>query len=106
MALELYSKGKLSVQEAREALERAISGFLGASEAAKAGMQIIELIKVKEAENHKDLAARGILSINRKYALKVRAALVLLKEIEGKQVMARVRGVSGTLRKLREKFLD
>ncbi len=104
LALELLAESQISTEEARKALFGAIKDFLGSSELAAAGPQIIELKPLRE-KRYGLFAARGILSVNRKKVIKVRAALSLLSEIGGKKASCTVRGVSGTLRKLREKFL-
>lgn len=104
LAIELLAEAALSPEQAKNALQSAVKDFLGAHEAASAGMQIIELRAQKE-KKYGLFAMRGILSVNRKKVLKARAALVLLKEIGGGKALCTVRGVSGTLRKLREKFL-
>ena len=104
LAFELLSEASLSQDQAKNALQSAIRDFLGSHEAASAGMQIIELKSLKE-KKYGLFALRGILSVNRKKVIKARAALTLLKEIGSKKASCTVRGVSGTLRALREKFL-
>ena len=104
LAIEVLSKEKLQVLDVRAALDNSVGGFLGSREAAKAGLQILEL---DHAENRYSLSVmHGILSVNRKSVLKVRAALALLKDVAGKRALCRVKGVSGTLKRLREKFLS
>ena len=104
LAIEILSKEKLQVLDVRAAIENSVGGFLGSRDAAKAGLQILEL---DHAENRYGFSAmQGILSVNRKSVLKARAALALLKDVGGKKASCRVRGVSGTLKRLKEKFLS
>ena len=102
IAVEVLSKSILSEQEIKKAIYTSISEFLG-YEAARAGMHFIEFDNVKPKYDMQTFEC--ILSINRKYDLKVKAALALLSEINGKPASCRVLGVSGTLKRLREKFL-
>ncbi len=102
LAIEILSKNRLQFKEVKEELEKAVKEFLG-YETAKAGMQTIEL--KHSGEKYGYSAMNGILSVNRKYVLKTKASLVLLKEIKGNKASCRVKGVSGTIKKLREKFL-
>lgn len=103
LALEILSKSKLTLSEAKQALEEAVISFLGSQEAAKAGLRVLEL---KEASKHDLYALKGIASVNRKYDKKAKASLALLSEINGKKSSCNVKGVSGTIKRLREKFLS
>lgn len=102
LAIEIISKGKLPSEDVHNALFSAVKGFLGQTMTARAGMQILELNSVAKEQF---FIVRGILSINRKYVTAVRASLALLSEINGNKASCRVKGVSGTIKKLREKFL-
>ncbi|MBU2496430.1 MAG: ribonuclease P protein component 2 [Nanoarchaeota archaeon] len=102
LAIEILSKNRLQFKEVKEALEIVIKEFLG-YETAKAGMQTIELKHSGEKYGYSSM--QGILSVDRKYVLKTKASLVLLKEINGIKASCRIKGVSGTIKKLREKFL-
>jgi len=103
LAIEILSKARLHFKQVKVFLNKTVRDFLG-HETAKAGLQILELTHADEKYNLQVM--QGILSVNRKYVLKIKAALSLLKEINNHQSAVRVLGVSGTLKKLREKFLS
>lgn len=48
---------------------------------------------------------RGILKVNNKYANHAKAALALISQIDGEGAMARSLGLSGTLKKAKEKYI-
>ncbi|RLF89947.1 ribonuclease P protein component 2 [Thermococci archaeon] len=48
----------------------------------------------------------GILRCDRNYVEHVRFSLILLTEFKGKKVLVRTLGVSGTIRRLKKKFLS
>ena len=104
LAIEILAESSLSTEQAKKVILAAIKDFLGSSEAAVAGAQVIGLHTQRE-KKYGLFALRGILSVNRKKVMKCSAALALLSAIDGKKASCTVRGVSGTLRKLREKFL-
>ncbi len=104
LAIQILSIGKPQFKEVKKELESVVSSFLGSQEAAKAGLQILELNRTEKM--HDLFVMRGILSVNRKSVLNVKAALTLLKDIAGNRASCRVKGVSGTIKRLREKFLS
>ena len=79
-------KHYLAFEGEKEKAEKALSEFLGILGVAKANPQIIEAKKGK-----------GILSFNRQYADEIRAAFAFAN--------IHTLGISGTINKLRQKFL-
>jgi len=63
---------------------------------SKAGLRLIEF--------NEDQGV-AIISVNHRSLPYLRAALSLLREVDGKKVIIQVLGVSGTLKRLRRKFL-
>ena len=102
LAIEILSKENPQASDVRKALEEVTRGFLGSREAAKAGLQVLDLSYTED--RHGLSAMQGFLSVNRKSVIKVRASLALLTEIKGKKASCLVKGVSGTIKRLREKF--
>ncbi|MBI2651275.1 hypothetical protein HYX01_02295 [Candidatus Woesearchaeota archaeon] len=49
---------------------------------------------------------RGVLRVNNKYASYLKASLVFIKSIEGKDAMVRSIGASGILKKAQQKYLN
>ncbi len=79
---DAYKKAELKAQE-----------LLGVFDAAGAGIQLVEY-----SEKH------GIIRANNEYTDKAKAALMLIREINGKKIIIRTTNTSGTLRKAREKI--
>lgn len=48
---------------------------------------------------------KGILRVNNRYANHAKASLALITGIEGRDVMVRSLGVSGTLKKAKQKYI-
>jgi len=63
---------------------------------SKAGLRLIEFNENRGV---------AIISVNHRSLPYLRAALSLLREVDGKRVIIQVLGVSGTLKRLRSKFL-
>lgn len=85
--IKLKDYGKENERENRKKIEQAILEFLGVYGYAKAGIKFISFEKEK-----------SIISVTTKYVSQVKAALAM-------QGLGCV-GVSGTIKRAREKFLD
>ena len=91
----VISDKKINFDDAKEAVNKAILQFLGELGYAKAGIIILSEWKKN----------KGILRINHKEVDKVKTALCLIEKINNEAVIVRTIGVSGILKKAREKFL-
>jgi ribonuclease P/MRP protein subunit POP5 len=81
---------KLTIDEIKKEMKRAMMQFLGEWEYAKANILILDDFKKN----------RGIIKVNNKYVDKVKVSLMLIKPF-----IIETRGVSGTLKKARSKFI-
>jgi ribonuclease P/MRP protein subunit POP5 len=103
LAFEFISEGRREDSKtssfSRNEVQRAIWSnalkFLGELGVSKTSLWLIEWNESKQ---------KGILKTNRKSVDEVRAAFALIKEINGKRVIPHILGVSGTIKKTREKF--
>jgi ribonuclease P/MRP protein subunit POP5 len=66
---------------------------LGVFDSAGAGLQLVEY-----------KANQGIIRVNNEYIDKAKAALMLIKIIDGKKIIIKTTNTSGTLRKAKEKM--
>jgi|TARA_Y100000310_G_scaffold177182_1_gene177256 ribonuclease P/MRP protein subunit POP5 len=82
-----------------KAILDASNSFLGSLGMAKAG---ILPINDKWNEN----LQRGIMRVNNKHVDELKASLVFVKNIEGKEAIVKSVGASGILRKAQQKYLN
>ena len=104
LAIEIFSERELNSKSIGYILEIHVREMLGSTEAAKAGLQVLEISPASDKQGL--FTVKGILSVDRKSTLKARAALALIKEIDGIKASCHVKGISGTIKRLREKFLS
>lgn len=99
LAFEIVSEGEIDDFPAvsRQIKENSLN-FLGEMEMAKAGMMIINDVWQRERQ-------RGILRVNNRYVNHAKASLAFVTSIAGKDVLVRSLGVSGTLKKAKEKYM-
>ena len=90
LVYQIKNNKKFSLVEIKKELQKAMLQFLGDFEYAKANILILDDFK-------KD---RGIIKVNNKYVDKVKVALMLIKTF-----VVETKGVSGTLKKARIKFI-
>jgi ribonuclease P/MRP protein subunit POP5 len=83
-------------KEVAQSVYSAATRLLGELGASKASLHFIEWNEQKQ---------RGILKCNHKSVPEARAALTVLTEVAGKKAAARTLGLSGTLKKTREKWM-
>jgi len=81
---------KFTINEIKKELNKAMLQFLGELEYAKANILILDDFK----------KSRGIVKVSNKYVDKVKVALMLIKTF-----VVETKGVSGTLKKARIKFI-
>ena len=89
----LLIKISANAKEAKKLAENALMRFLGILGYAKAGPKIISVSEKKDF-------SYIILSITTKYVDSAKASIALIKEFSPRCI-----GVSGTIKKLKEKFL-
>jgi ribonuclease P/MRP protein subunit POP5 len=97
IAFELISDVKFRRDEVVNAVWNSALGFLGESGMARSSLWLMDWDEKKQ---------RGILKVNHVSVEQVRAALALLKDINKKNCIFHALGVSGTVKKTREKFLS
>ena len=72
-----------------------IQSFLGQLDYGKSGVMFLKDLWFKEKQ-------KGILSVNSKYVDKVKMGLILIKKLEGKDVILNIISVSGILNKAKK----
>jgi len=90
LVYQVNDNEKLTLKEIKKEMVRAMMQFLGEWEYAKANILILDDFKKN----------RGIIKVNNKYVDKVKVSLMLIKSF-----IIETRGVSGTLKKARFKFI-
>ncbi|MEK6862538.1 MAG: Rpp14/Pop5 family protein [Nanoarchaeota archaeon] len=93
IAFEVISKNQLNPKEVKKSLEKEILGFLGALELAKSSFKLVNFQKNK-----------GIIKVNRKYLNKIKAALILINNIEKDKIAIKSKYVSGIIKKAKSKL--
>ncbi|MBS3134833.1 hypothetical protein J4406_00455 [Candidatus Woesearchaeota archaeon] len=90
LVYEVKENGKCTLNEIRQEMKRAMLQFLGEFEYAKANVLILDDFKKN----------RGIIKVGHKHVDKVKVALMFIKKF-----IVETKGVSGTLKKARIKFI-
>jgi len=96
MAFESISSAKFSRNDVVKALWDSALRFLGELGAGKTSLWMMDWDEEKQ---------KGILKANHKSADSVRTALALVNSINGQRVILNVLGISGTIKKTREKYI-
>lgn len=100
LAYEVISKDKFyDAMNVNKAILDAAKDFLG-----NQGMSHAGLIPINDKWNP-DMQ-RGIMRVNNKHVDEVKASLIFVKNIEGKDVVIKSVGASGILRKAQQKYLN
>jgi len=90
LVYEIKNNDKFTLEDVKQEMKRAMLQFLGEFECAKANILILDDFKKN----------KGIIKVNNKYVDKVKVALMLIKKF-----VVETRGVSGTIKKARIKFI-
>lgn len=99
LAFEILSEGQIKDFSAVSRQIKANSlDFFGELGLAQAGLMVVE-------DSWERTRQRGILKVNNKYLNHAKASLALIDSIEGRDAAARSLGVSGTLKKTKEKYI-
>ena len=96
LIFELISESKFNRDDVVRHLWSALLRSFGEFGAGETGFWVLEW-------EHE--AQKGILKVNHKSVDRVRAALTLMKEINNEKVIFHALGISGTIKKAREKYL-
>ena len=92
---EIKSEKTLKFGEVKQELEKKMVQFLGELGYGKAGVMVMD-----NWENNK-----GIIKTNTKYVDEVKTAIALTEKVGNQKVIVRSVGVSGILKKAKNKFL-
>ena len=95
IAYAIKTSKALKENTAKKAMYGEIVKKLGEFEAAKASLLILD----------DWIAGKGIIKVNNKYKDKVISALMLIDDLEGSKANIETKGVSGTIKKTRRKFM-
>lgn len=95
LVYEVLSESAVKQQDAEANIKAAFHEFLGDLGMAKAGIMFL-----KDWENNK-----GIIKMSHKEVDNVKAALTLVKEVNGNKAIVKSLGLSGILEKARARYL-
>jgi ribonuclease P/MRP protein subunit POP5 len=98
LVFEIVSNAQISSYDARKAINDACLRYLGEFGCAKANVFYIQDAYVPEHN-------RGIIRVANKAVDDVRAAMVMITRINDTQVIVHTLGISGILKKAKNKFL-
>ena len=96
IAFQLIGERPFRGDEVREAIWKASLSTLGVLGSAKAKPWFIKF---------NERSQTGIVRVDRKHVEELRLALTLVTEINGSKAIFRTLGVSGTIKRLKRKFL-
>ncbi len=96
MAFEIISDSDIERGDVVKAVWNSVLQFLGELGASRTSLWVMEWDDKKK---------KGILKVNHKSVDEVRSALALVKEINRERVILHILGVSGTVKRTREKYL-
>ena len=100
LAFEVISRYRFNdAVHVNKAILDAASSFLGDLGMAKAGV-----LQLNDKWNQ-DMQ-RGLIRVNNKHVDELKASLIFVKNIEGKDVVVKSIGASGILRKAQQKYLN
>jgi ribonuclease P/MRP protein subunit POP5 len=97
LVFELACSGAPAAKDVSQAIYSAATRLLGEVGASKISLKFVEYDETKK---------HGIIKVNHKSTSEARAALAVLTEAGGAKAAARTVGVSGTLKKAREKWVQ
>ena len=96
IAYEIIAEEGVKKPSAEKQILQTFQEYFGKFTMAKAG-----IIFLKDWKNNK-----GIFKVQRKFVDHARATLALITSIDKQKVLARCIGVSGTLKKARERYIN
>jgi len=96
VAFEVISKKGLSFNEVKESIIKRYKEFFGIIGLSKASIEVLN-----EWKDNK-----GIIKVNNKNLDELKSSLVLIKTINNQKVIVRCIGVSGIIKKLKNKYME
>ena len=98
LAFEVLSKDKMEFNEVANAVWGSSLQFMGQLGTAKAGIWLLP-------DKWNQSIKRGLIKVNHKHVDNLRAALTLIDDIKGEDVIVRSVGISGILNKAEKRYL-
>ena len=99
LVFEIISDSKIENQnKVAEAVLAGCQKYLGEMGMAKAGLMVLN-------DNYNQEKQRGIIKVSNKMVDNLRAALCFIKEVDHQKVIVRSIGVSGILKKAKNRYL-
>jgi ribonuclease P/MRP protein subunit POP5 len=95
LAFEIISSGHMPKSAVASAIKRSVISYLGILESGRSGLMFL-------GECYDEASNRGILKVSNRHLDSVRAALALIKDIEGQKVIVRSLFASGIIAKAKE----
>jgi len=100
LAYEVISKSKYNdAISVNKAIYDAANEFLGTLGMAKAGILAIDNIWDEKTQ-------RGLIRVNNKHVDELKASLIFMRNIQGKEAIVKSVGASGILKKAQKKYLN
>lgn len=97
VVFDVISEQNLDKKDIENVIYNSCKNFIGEFSYSKTGINILS-----ELGNNK----KGIIRVNNKYVDYVKSSLMMIKEINGKKVVIKSIGVSGILKKAKERYLN
>ena len=94
IVFEVISKNKIKFDHVKREIFKTVNKMLGEIEMAKTGLVFLE-----DWNNQK-----GIIKVNRTYTDKIKSCFLFIKQINNYDVIVQSKGISGILKKARNKF--
>ena len=99
VVFEIISENPKKLQEVRMAIWNSILNFLGENEASKMNLWLISSLFNYDLQ-------KAAIRVNHDMVGKLRAALTLVKEINGERTTLSVIGVAGTMEGVKKKYFE
>ena len=96
IVFEIISKEKLEFRDVKNEIKQQILSFVGELGYGKAGIQILDDLWKNQ---------RGVIRVNNKWVNNIKSTLALIKKIKNEKIIVKTIGISGTLKKTKEKYL-
>ena len=97
LVFEIISEDKISKDVAQKTIMSECLKFLGELGISRSGLMIV---------NDQWSKNKGIIKTNNKYLDEVKLALSLIKKMDNKKIIVNIVGVSGILKKAKNKFIE
>ena len=97
LAAEIIAENNLDFKDIKRMIKESYATLFGTTGVAKAGILFLKDTTINPQ--------RLLIRINNKELNNLRSSLAFVKEIMGKKAIIRSAGVSGTLKKAREKYM-